>query len=98
MGDAVVFAVEQIGRFASSRQVLNAIRDYAPIVMEPDERQRRRKISQALYTTKGDRLVSLPVNGKTMWGKPEWTDGGRPKDDYLPLYSDVEEADDDESY
>ncbi len=44
------------------------------------------------------RLVSLPVNGKTMWGKPEWTDGGRPKDDYLPLYSDVEEADDDEVY
>jgi hypothetical protein len=75
LGDAVVAAIVHFGKFVSARAIVDAVRAFPAIANEPDERMKRRKVSQALYvqSTQGT-AVSMKKWGSTWWGLPAWYD------------------------
>lgn len=98
LGDAVVAAVKHIGRFTTSRAIVDAVRTYPVIYLEPDERQKRRKVSQALYVQSSGELTSVKPDRRTYWGLREWRDeNGDIKAQYTPDGDEGSGSDDDDS-
>lgn len=96
LADAVVVAVTKATRCVDARGVLELLRDHPHIAREPDERYKRRKISQALYGQKGKALRSYEIHpGVFVWGLPEWFDEetGELDSEFEPLEIEDDEED-----
>lgn len=85
LGDAVVKAVRNAGKFVTARAVVEELWDFPPMMEEPDARYRRRKVSQALYvqSTKNE-LVSRKPDKTTYWGLPGWLFDNAPDVEHAP--------------
>lgn len=92
LSEAVVKAVGEAGHFVTARTVAKMVGMFPLVLMESDQRMKRRKVSQALYTQKDKTLISVKMPHSTMWGLKAWTlEDGDPDLRYSP--TDINEED-----